>query len=68
MHNARLADWARAVLWGLLTSAEEAAAEENREAGEKEAELENVSKNLDIVVKKILVNTPDLGRKSALEK
>ena len=68
MHNARLADWARAVLWGLLTSAEEAAAEENREAGEKEAELENVSKKLDIVVKKILVNTPDLGRKSALEK
>ena len=45
------------MLWGLLTSAEEAAAEENREAGEKEAELEKVSKKLDIVVKKILVNT-----------
>ena len=50
-------DWLRAVLWGLLTSAEEAAVEEDREAGEKEAELEKVSKKLDIVVKKILVNT-----------
>ena len=63
-----MTDWVRAVLWGLLTSAEEAAGEEDRKAGEQDAELETVSKKLDGVVKKILVNPPDLSRKAALEK
>ena len=63
-----MSDWVRAVFWGLLTSAEEAAIKADREAEEKEAHLEHVSKKLDTIVKKILVNPPDLSEKGALEK
>ena len=68
IHQCTMPEWVRAVFWGLLSTAEEAAVEAEKEAGEKEDLLETVSKKLDIVVKKILVNPPDLGRKSALEK
>jgi hypothetical protein len=61
-------DWVRAVFSGLLTSAEEAALEADSEAGEKEAHLERVSKKLDMIVKKILVNPPDLCGKDEIEK
>ena len=68
IHQCTMPEWVRAVFWGLLSTAEEAAVEAEKEAGEKEDLLETVSKKLDIGVKKILVNPPDLGRKSALEK
>ena len=46
----------RSVLLGLLSSSEETGEEADRETGEKEAVLETVSKKLDRVVEKILVN------------
>ena len=60
--------WVRAVFWGLLTSAEEATLEADREEGETEADLEKVSKKLDVVVNKILVNPPDLSEQDTMEK
>ena len=44
MQHTTMTDWVRAVFGGLLSSAEEAAEEADRQAGEKEALLEKVSK------------------------